>query len=165
MDEIAVHPTTICFSCMCSVIANRTMSSACEGPRSWNEYHNYHNHQHNHDDHSVCGQHHKYLNLSDVATSLQAENVEEVVEDTLHHSGPGFHNFFWSFSNELIFCHAFFQCSIITLTSWPILLNKDSSNKVWEKYSRIGYLPRNTGSLDNVSKQLWGERAKRPREK
>ena len=78
------------------------MSSACEGPRSWNEYHNYHNHQHNHDDHSVCGQHHKYLNLSDVATSLQAENMEEVVEDTLHHSGPGFHNFFWSFSN--IFC-------------------------------------------------------------
>ena len=41
-----------------------------------------------------CGQHHKYFNLSDVVTSLQTENMEEVVEDTLHHSGPGFHNFF-----------------------------------------------------------------------
>ena len=49
-----------------------------------------------------CGQHHKYFNLSDVVTSLQTENVEEVVEDTLHHSWPGFHNFFSSFSN--IFC-------------------------------------------------------------
>ena len=61
---------------------------------------------------------------------------------------------------NLYFARPSFSVKLFTLSSWP---NKDSLNKVCEKYSN-GYLPRNTGSLDNVSEQLWGERAKRPRE-
>ena len=61
---------------------------------------------------------------------------------------------------NLYFARPSFSVKLFTLSSWP---NKDSLNKVCEKYSN-GYLPRNSGSLDNLSRQLWGETAKRPRE-
>ena len=83
-------------------------------------------------------------------TSLQTENVEEVVEDALHHSGPGFKTSFDLFQIKLYFARPSFSVRLFTLSSWP---NKNSSKKVCEKYSN-GYLPRNTGSLDNVSEQL-----------
>ena len=74
--------------------------------------------------------------------------------------GLVFTTFFDLFQMNLYFARPSFIVKVFTLSSWP---NKNSSNKVCEKYSN-GYLPRNTGSLDNVSEQLWGERAKRPRE-
>ena len=74
--------------------------------------------------------------------------------------GLVFKTFFDLFQMNLYFARPSFIVKVFTLSSWP---NKNSSNKVCEKYSN-GYLPRNTGSLDNVSEQLWGERAKRPRE-
>ena len=54
------------------------------------------------------------------------------------------------FQMNLYFARPSFSVKLFTLSSWP---NKDSLNKVCEKYSN-GYLPRNSGSLDNVSRQL-----------